>query len=109
MFVKRNPAGEIIIVSKVKEQGVSEYVPDDAEELHTFMQFSATDHQSLLKKSDLDMARVMEDLVELLIARNVIRFTDLPDAAQQKLLSRRQWRSQTKAIDLLDDEDDLGL
>lgn len=109
MFVKRNPAGEIIAISKMEEQGIDEFLADDAEELNQFMRFSASDHQRLLEKSDLDMARVLEDLVGLLIERNLIRFTDLPDAAQQKLLSRRHWRSQTKAVDVLDDGDGLGL
>lgn len=33
---------------------------------------------------DLDLIRVLEDLVDVLIERNVITFTDLPAAAQEK-------------------------
>ena len=42
----------------------------------------------LLSSSDAGLARVTEDLIELLIARGVIRFTDLPLAAQNKLLEQ---------------------
>ena len=39
------------------------------------------------------MVRVLEDLINLLIDNGVIRITDLPEAAQQKLLERGALRS----------------
>lgn len=42
-----------------------------------------------LNQSDIAIARIVEDLIQLLIERNLIIFTDLPDAAQQKLLTRK--------------------
>ena len=52
--------------------------------------------EELLSQSDSSIARVLEDLVDVLITRGVIQFTDLPDAAQNKLLSRRQTRARLK-------------
>jgi len=46
-----------------------------------------------LSASDAGLARVTEDLIEVLIDRGVIQFTDLPAAAQAKLLERRQTRN----------------
>lgn len=109
MFIKRNPAGDIVAISKVVDGDISEYLPDNAQELQAFLQASPPERQRLLEQSDLDMARVLEDLVGLLIEQNVIRFTDLPTAAQSKLLSRRELRKQGQAIDLLDDGDDLKI
>ncbi|MBK7663582.1 MAG: hypothetical protein IPJ21_08580 [Sterolibacteriaceae bacterium] len=43
---------------------------------------------------DLDLIRVLEDLVDVLIERNVITFTDLPAAAQEKIFRRRSKREQ---------------
>lgn len=43
--------------------------------------------------TDADLARVTEDLIDVLIDRGVIQFTDLPVAAQNKLLQRRQTRA----------------
>jgi len=51
------------------------------------------DHRRLLDESDLAMARVVEDLVSVLVDKGVLRFTDLPDAAQKKLLARRDART----------------
>lgn len=109
MFIKRNQAGEIIAISKVMDGDINEYLPNNAVELHTFVHSTKDRRQQMLAQSDLDMARVLEDVVNLLIERNLIRFTDLPDAAQNKLLSRRELRDQDKGINLLDDGDDLHL
>lgn len=46
-----------------------------------------------LAQTDTDLARVTEDLIDVLIDRGVIQFTDLPAAAQNKLLQRRQTRA----------------
>ena len=48
--------------------------------------------ERMLAETDTEVSRILEDLVELLIAKQVIRFTDLPQSAQEKLLSRRRAR-----------------
>jgi hypothetical protein len=60
---------------------------------------------SSLEQSDMRLVRVLEDLIDLLIARDVIRFTDLPRAAQEKLLERRSMRQSLSALNLLDSGD----
>jgi hypothetical protein len=50
---------------------------------------------------------VLEDLIDVLITRGVIQFTDLPEAAQAKLLERRQTRATlTHRLELLPDDGD---
>lgn len=46
-----------------------------------------------LSQTDIGLARVLEDLIDVLITRGLIQFTDLPAAAQAKLLERRQTRA----------------
>jgi hypothetical protein len=68
------------------------------------------DQANALSQTDTGLARVLEDLIDVLITRGVIQFTDLPDAAQVKLLERRQTRaSLTNRLQLLpmDGENDL--
>jgi len=63
-----------------------------------------------LGETDIGLARVLEDLVDVLITRGHIQFTDLPEAAQAKLLERRQTRASLKnRLNLLSDESDRGL
>ncbi|MBR9827870.1 MAG: hypothetical protein GYB41_04385 [Oceanospirillales bacterium] len=52
--------------------------------------FTASD---FLDGSDLSTIRILEDLINTLIDRQIIRFTDLPVAAQHKLLSRKVART----------------
>lgn len=60
-----------------------------------------------LSQTDAGLGRVTEDLINVLIDRGVIQFTDLPAAAQAKLLARRQTRAElTKRLDLLDADGD---
>lgn len=59
-----------------------------------------------LSLTDADLARVTEDLIDVLIDRGVIQFTDLPVAAQNKLLQRRQTRATlANRLDLLGGDD----
>lgn len=58
-----------------------------------------------LQQSDLDMIRVLDDLIELLIDKGVIQFTELPAQAQDKLLKRTQLRRGRRDLDLLEDEE----
>jgi len=86
-------------------------VPGFGEELSAedseLRQFLATLGPEGLAETDLSFIRVLEDLIELLIARNVIRFTDLPSAAQNKMLQRQQLRDRMRPhLDLLEDERD---
>lgn len=61
-----------------------------------------------LLDSDAGLARVTEDLIDILINRGVIQFTDFPPAAQAKLLERRQTRATlSRRLQLLDDENGL--
>jgi hypothetical protein len=60
------------------------------------------DQANALSQTDTGLARVLEDLIDVLITRGVIQFTDLPDAAQSKLLERRETRaSLTNRLQLL--------
>ena len=58
-----------------------------------------------LAATDLNLARVVEDLVSLLAERGVILFTDLPQDAQRKLLLRGRLRAKLGGINPIVDDD----
>jgi hypothetical protein len=63
-----------------------------------------------LSQTDAGLARVLEDLIDVLINRGLIQFTDLPHAAQAKLLERRQTRAHlTHRLNLLPEDNETGL
>ncbi|MEL0635891.1 MULTISPECIES: hypothetical protein [Marinomonas] len=93
LYAKVNEEGEIIDVATSQS---SEYkllvAPNDptvAELLESKFKNIETDTQEILDNSDVDMMRVIEDLIDLLSAKRIIQFTELPMAAQKKLLSRK--------------------
>ena len=92
-FVKRNGEGEIIAVSQVEEAGFAEEVPTGDVQLAGFLG-ELSDGKSSLDSTDQDFIRVLEDVVELLISKSIILFTDLPDSAQHKMMQRQRMRSE---------------
>ncbi|MEW6134069.1 MAG: hypothetical protein AB1591_13070 [Pseudomonadota bacterium] len=97
-FVTRNELGRIRSVSLEPSADASE-LPADSPELMEFM--GTLLGQGTLLQSDLRLVRVLEDLINLLIDREVILFTDLPLAAQDKLMERRSMRQSLGGLDLL--------
>ncbi len=74
---------------------------------HLLQDLDGEGHQSLAD-SDAGLARVTEDLIDILITRGIIQFTDFPPAAQAKLLQRRQTRATlSNRLKLLDEGEDL--
>ncbi len=62
--------------------------------------------QRLLNLLDSDTIRVLEDLVDLLVSKNLIMFTELPIEAQKKLGERKIIRKQLQKDHpiIIDDE-----
>lgn len=108
MFVSRNADGEILTVSKVYTDRTSEELPDESPELALFFGAASEPQRELLplQASDLDTIRVLEDLIDLLIVKGAIAFTDFPEAAQRKLRRRQALRKTVRDLNLLDDDDE---
>ncbi len=92
-FVKRNNHGEIAAVSRLADDGFDEEVAQGDAQLVQFMA-GLKAAESVLDSTDQDFIRVLEDLVEVLIDKGVILFTDLPASAQEKMMLRQRMRSQ---------------
>lgn len=100
--VTRSPDGTIESVTRHAQPG-SETMAPDHPELQAFLGGAAP--APGFSESDAEFVRVLEDLIDTLILKNVIRHTDLPPAAQQKLLRRKGLRNRMQgALNLLDGE-----
>lgn len=65
---------------------------------------AALAEQDPFRESDIHLARVLEDLISLLIERDIIRFTDFPSAAQKRLIDRQTLRHQSHILDIIDED-----
>jgi len=111
-FVKRDENGKINAVFATADEPGLEQVKADNPDLIIFRAEGDADVAAKkdMVESDLGLARVLEDLIDLLIEKGTFRFTDLPEAAQQKLLARRGLRKEFAYVETLfgsDDEDDF--
>lgn len=112
VFVRRDAEGAIVGLTQeapaAEEAGLGQWAAAEADdpEVQAFVRQLAQAAENPLADTDAALARVTEDLIDILIDKGVIQFTDLPSAAQHKLLQRRQTRSRwTNRLNLLGDED----
>lgn len=105
MYVKRDENGDIVKVSKVQDGDCLESVDSSDKELADFL--TSLRGQEDMTRSDLDFVRVLEDVIHLLMDKGVIRFTDLPEAARDKLTARQSLRARSNDIGLIGEEGDV--
>lgn len=110
-YIRRGPDGKIAAVfHEPVEDGLDSIGPDDPELTEYLYQNHPDEAQRRqFMESDLSLARVFEDVIDILIERGVFMFQDLPEAAQQKLRARRGLRKEFAYVENLfgDDEDEF--
>jgi hypothetical protein len=94
-YVTRDDDGHIIAVHANQSKQAQERLPIDDPGLRAFIAATgeSANLQSALVSSDLELVRVLEDLIAVLIDKRIIMLTDLPQAAQRKLSRRYEMRS----------------
>ena len=102
MYGRRDEAGRLLQVSLQQTAECTEVIQENDPELLIFIQ-SLSGRFSEFMQSDLEFIRVLDDLIATLLDQSLISFTDLPDAAQQKLMQRQHLRKRKQAIHLIDD------
>lgn len=82
LYVQRDEKGKVI--------GLTMSASDETAE-----EASLTDPEvaGFLSDSDFGLIRVIEDLIDVLVDKNIMNITDLPESAQLKLLYRKDTRS----------------
>ncbi len=108
LYVKRDEEGNIESVHKDPGPGSHEALSEDNPEVKFFMldDTSRMYAKDRLRDSDMGVARVLEDLIQLLIDKNLIMFTELPDSAQAKIETRQALRQDLQGIAGIVDYDD---
>ena len=93
-YVNRDETGGIIAVFAEPQYNGEELIAMHDPELLAFV--AGNDSEATLRSdlagTDADLLRIVEDLVNVLIDRNLILLTDFPEGARAKLLKRQAIR-----------------
>jgi hypothetical protein len=105
LYVERDGEGTIIAMHSSPKPNASEEKSVVDEEILDFLgkTVSADSRKLLLSLSDMGIVRLLEDLIDLLIHKNIIFYTELPERAQEKIRERKRLREtitpQTLTVD----------
>jgi hypothetical protein len=107
-YARRDAQGLVLSLHREAGAGAAEFLADDHPDVRAFLgQAADGDAQERFARLDADFVRVLEDVIDTLINRNVINITDLPAEAQAKLFSRKSFRERrsSQALKLFGDGD----
>lgn len=111
-YVIRDGDGQIVAVHAIQSEQAQEWLAADDPGLREFLAATgdSASLQSVLIASDLELVRVLEDLIAVLIDKRIIMLTDLPEAAQRKLARRYELRSQLNDLGgIVGEQDEIML
>lgn len=106
LYVERDKDGKIVALHKSPDPNASEQKPIMDEEILEFLNKNIDTDAGIqfLSLSDIRIIRILEDLIDLLIRKNIILFTELPEDAQAKIRERKQVRETMAPQDLMVDD-----
>lgn len=96
-YIIRNEAGEIVNATTQEIYG-AEMVPYDHPDLLSFLMKNGQDPQDIvdslneLRSSDAAMARAVEDVINALLKKSILKMIDLPKPVQNKMTQRIKLR-----------------
>lgn len=100
LYVERGKDNRIIALHNTPTPAAQEKKSIMDEEVLAF--FNTTDSlKQLMSISDLGTIRILEDLIDILVRKNIIHFTELPEQAQQRIWERKRLREKIVSQDLL--------
>ena len=89
-YARRNSEGRIVALLAEPEPDAHEQLPAAHPDVLAFLGVGSD--AALFGALDADFIRVTEDLINTLVERRLLQFTDLPPEAQRKLRARESFR-----------------
>ena len=107
-YVYRNEEGDITFLLDSPNHKDDEWLEPEHSDVVAFSQHEEKEKslKESLNTSDADMARVLEDVIDVLMEKQVFNFTELPDVVQEKLNMRKKLRQDVNALSNLIEDDD---
>jgi hypothetical protein len=112
-YIQRDNTGSIVSIKRENDTQHDEFLSPTDNEIVAFLTDAEEDNslnaKIALSESDQGFTRATEDLIHLLIQKNIILFTELPDAVQIKMAGREKLRStlEDSPYNFLDNSDSI--
>ena len=87
-YIRRDAEGRIDSLLRDAPTPGAEHLSADHPEVASFLGQAG----SAFDRLDADFVRVIEDVIDTLITKNILNITDLPEQAQAKLFARKSFR-----------------
>ncbi len=97
-YIRRDTEGHITSLHR-EATGTAEFLADEHPDVQAFVGNAGMVREDF-SRLDADFVRVIEDVIDTLIVKNVINITDLPDQAQAKLFARKSFRERVSQSSL---------
>ncbi len=94
VYVKRDCNNNIIAVFKDNFEKDLEEISENDSEVNAFMIACGLPADNEFLQSDLELIRVIEDLINIMMEKDIIHITDFPIAVINKLVKRKKIRQQ---------------
>lgn len=105
-YIERTSSGAIAALYAQPAPGHDEFLPPNHPEVLAFLAQGVSNQP--FAGLDFEFIRVIEDVVDTLIDKGLLRLTDLPLEAQRKLMERKGTRQRMRGgLNLLLDDDVL--
>lgn len=105
-YVTRNAEGQLDSLHRQATDAASEFLDERHPEVLAFL--GQAEGDSGFSRLDADFVRVIEDLVDVLLSKNILNITDLPAEAQAKLFARKSFREKASKNSLRLFDSDFG-
>ncbi|OGQ94760.1 MAG: hypothetical protein A2521_16720 [Deltaproteobacteria bacterium RIFOXYD12_FULL_57_12] len=94
LYVERDENGKIVAIRHACDAKAAEKKSMIDEEVLDFLDKNVNmdPFMQLLSLSDIGIIRILEDLIDLLIKKNIFMLTELPQEAQEKINERKHVR-----------------
>ena len=97
IYIKRDKHNKIIaIYSEPQEDTV--LIDEEDPELLSFLTDCAMKDKFKYLKSDLELIRVIEDIIQILMDKDIVHITDFPAPVINKLVKRQKIRQQFDSV-----------
>lgn len=110
VYIRRDKKGKIEALFQMKTDEALEKADLSSPELLDFFYHSENKSKYGFIFSDLQLIRVLEDLIDILIEKNIISITDFPARVIDKILDRhrvRQHLMNTGGMEFYNEDDDV--